>query len=73
MKDISFLEGYALCGEVAWHFATQPAVMATTALALAVVTVVAVGAALEAHADIEGRRAARRFLELAAAAQRRLL
>lgn len=41
MSELSLLEGYALCFQVAWHFATLPAVMATVALALAVVAVVA--------------------------------
>ena len=46
MEELALLEGYALCAEVAWHFATQPAVMATTALALAVVAVVALAETL---------------------------
>jgi len=72
MSELSLLEGYALCFQVAWHFATQPAVMATTALALAVVAVVALGVALEAHADIEEKAALRLFLEMAEAAKSRL-
>ena len=64
MSDLSLLEGYALCAQVAWHFATQPAVMATTALALAVVAMTAIGVALEAHADIQEKEAERLFLKL---------
>tara|TARA_B100000902_G_scaffold327113_1_gene322513 strand:- start:441 stop:587 length:147 start_codon:yes stop_codon:yes gene_type:complete len=41
MSELSLLEGYVICFQVAWHFATQPAVMATTALALAMVAAAA--------------------------------
>jgi hypothetical protein len=63
-SGLSLLEGYALGAQVAWHFATQPAVMATTAIALVVVAVAAIGVGLEAHADIQEKEAERLFLKL---------